>query len=127
MSTLYFQWGDVNALNEDDDRVVTWNWCTRKEGVSADQLMAKHQSYAASIEDDEPAIGWAILVPRLGAANAPGQFAHIMVYRDFEGLMKAQQNLSDGGWRDRQDYYASYANCNGESVRTETIMRRPSS
>tara|TARA_A100001011_G_scaffold382184_1_gene451593 strand:+ start:324 stop:1172 length:849 start_codon:yes stop_codon:yes gene_type:complete len=126
MSTLYFQWGDVNALNEDDERVVTWNWCSRKEGVSADQLMAKHQSYAASLEDDEPAIGWAILVPRLGAANAPGQFAHLMVYRDFEGLMKAQQNLSEGGWRDRQDYYASYADCDGESVRTETIMRRPS-
>ena len=63
----------------------------------------------------------------IGAAFAPGKFAHLMVYRDFEGLMKAQQNLSEGGWRDRQDYYASYANCNGESVRTETIMRRPSS
>ena len=126
MSTLYFQWGDVAALNEDDERVVTWNWCTRKEGVSTDQLMAKHQSYAAGLGEDEPAIGWAILAPRLGAAYAPGQFAHIVVYPDFEALMKAQQNLSEGGWRDRQDYYVSYADCSGESVRTETIMRRPS-
>ena len=124
--TVYFQWGDVAALSEDDDRVVTWNWCTRKEGVSPDQLMAKHQSFAAGLGDKEPAIGWYIFVPRIGAANLPGQFAHVSVYPDFEALMTGQQHLTEGGWRDRHDYYTSYADCRGESAMVETIMRRPS-
>ena len=40
MATLNTQWANVDALNNDDSRFAMWNWCTRKEGVSVDSLIA---------------------------------------------------------------------------------------
>jgi hypothetical protein len=124
MATLRTQWADVEALNADDERIVTWNWCTPKRSIS--QLMAKHRSMAESRPEELGNIGWFIYIPRIGGANAPGDFAHIVVYPDVAGLMAGQKWLSDGGWRARNDYLSLYADCTGESANVELVLNRPS-
>jgi hypothetical protein len=118
-------WTDVDAMNSDRDRVVTWNWCTRKEGVSWDQLSAKHQSVAATRNKNAPNIGWAAFYPHLGGASAPGEMAHIVIYPDVESLMQGAALNAQGGWRMLDDYYTSYADCGGQSAMLETIMYQP--
>ncbi len=118
-------WTDVDAMNSDRDRVVTWNWCTRKDGVSWDQLSAKHQSVAATRNENAPNIGWAAFYPHLGGANAPGEMAHIVIYPDVERLMQGAALNSQGGWRMLDDYYTAYADCSGQSAMLETIMYQP--
>ena len=125
MGSVFFQYADVEALNNDRDRIVTWDWCTRKEGVSADQLIAKHDALAEEFSGSLGEIGWAVYYPQVGGANLPGDYAHITIYPDVEGLMKRQQWHSEGGWRAVSDYYASYADCTGNSANIETIMRVP--
>ena len=44
MNTGYIMALDQEVLSAQDDRIMTFNWCTRNEGVSIDQLQAKHQS-----------------------------------------------------------------------------------
>ena len=118
-------WADVDKMNTDKDRVVTWNWCSRKDGVSWDQLDAKHRSAAALAGDNPGNIGWAAFYPHLGGANAPGEFAHIVIYPNVEALMKSGARHARGGWRGLDDYYTSYANCSGQSAYLETIMYDP--
>jgi len=118
-------WANVEAMNTDRERVVTWNWCTRKNGVSWDQLNAKHDSVAAMVDANPTNIGWAAFFPNLGGANAPGEFAHIVVYPNVEALMENGARYTQGGWRMLDDYYTSYADCHGESASLETIMYQP--
>ena len=126
MASLYTRWAKVEELNSDDNRIAVWNWCSRKEGVSSEQLMAKHDAIVKEYSDGVGNIGWFTFIPNIGGANAPADFAHIMVYPDMEGLMKHQEWFANGGWRARQDYY-TYANCQGESANIEVIMNRPGS
>ena len=62
--------------------------------------------------------------PHLGGANAPGEFAHVVIYPNIEALMARGARYAQGGWRALDDYYNSYADCLGESARLETIMYR---
>ena len=126
MANMIMQYANVDAMNSDSDRVVTWNWCTRKDGVSWDQLQAKHQSIAANVTSETPNIGWGTLFPHIGGANTPGEFAHVVIYPDVAGLMQASANFANGGWRGRDDYYTSYADCTGESANVEQVLHRPS-
>jgi hypothetical protein len=71
----------TKALDTDDERVVSWNGCSAKEGRAVELLMMKHAQAAATIRDNAPMIGWAVLVPTVGAAYAPGDFAHLTVYQ----------------------------------------------
>ena len=126
MGALYMQWADQAALDTDDDRIVTWDWCTRKEGVSSDQLKAKHDSIVAAYPEGLANIAWAVFVPQIGGANAPGDFANIVAYPDVKSLMARQKWLNeDEGWRAMRDYYTSYASCSGPSASIEQVLNRP--
>ncbi len=124
MATLNTQWAKVDALNSDDSRFAMWNWCTRKEGVSVDSLIAKHAAIAKDYPDGVSNIGWFTYMPILGGANAPGTFANIIVFPDMAGLMAHKQWLSEGGWKVRYDYY-NYVDCTGDYVMTEEVLHRP--
>ena len=124
MATLNTQWANVDALNSDDSRFAMWNWCTRKEGVSVDSLIAKHAAIAKDYPDGVSNIGWFTYMPILGGANAPGTFANIIVFPDMAGLMSHKQWLSEGGWKVRYDYY-NYVDCAGDYVMTEEVLHRP--
>ncbi|MEE2777783.1 MAG: hypothetical protein VYE73_13590 [Acidobacteriota bacterium] len=125
MTTAYTQWADVEAMNEDDERIATWNWCTRKPGVSLEQLVAKHRSIAANRVDAWGNIGWFVIVPQIGRGGAPGRFAHVWVYPNVAGLMSSQKWLDEGGASVRGDYTTSYATCTGEEAFIEEILNRP--
>ena len=111
-------------MNSDDNRFVSWNWCSLNDGVEVEELMAAHASIAASITDEAPFIGWATLVPTVGGANAPGDFAHLAVYPDMESYMRMREFNAKGGWKNMRDYYA-LASCSGEAVNVETVLHRP--
>ena len=121
-ATVYPQWTDVERLNVDRSRITLWNWCTAKPGVSVEQLQDRH---ASAVNPQQDSIGWFVVVPRIGGANAPGKFAHVMVYPDVSSVMSYQKRLTDGGWERMRDYYASYANCSGHSATIEEVFHMP--
>jgi hypothetical protein len=105
---------------------MTFNWCTRQDGVSWDQLNAKHQALLAGRADDSPAKSWTIMFPGLGVRNTIGEFAHLVSYADVAGLTASQNALANQeGWRQREDYYTSYADCTGENVYQVEVLNRP--
>jgi hypothetical protein len=119
---------DQDALSERDDRVMTFNWCTRNEGVSTDQLIAKHQSLASTWNTDSPIKAWTIMYPSLGSRNTPGEFAHLLSFEDANGLMAWQNaTVNEGGWRIRQDYETAYAACTGDNAYYVEVLNRPGS
>jgi hypothetical protein len=128
MSAAFILALDQEALSARDDRVMTFNWCSRNEGVSVDQLLAKHQQLASNWTADSPIKAWTVMYPGLGSRNVPGEFAHLMSFEDVSGLMAWQNaRANEGGWRTRQDYQASYAGCIGENVYYAEVINRPGS
>ena len=125
LATARTIWADVEKMNDDNERIALWNWCTRKPGVSVDQLMSRHEASASAYSDGLGNIGWFGIVPRIGGGNAPGDFAHVLVFPDMAGVMEHQHFLNEGGWRGIVDYYTSYADCAGFSAVTETVLHRP--
>ncbi len=116
---------DAEALSG-DTRIMTFNWCTRKEGVSWDQLNVKHQELLANRPDDAPAKSWSIMWPGLGVRDPIGEFAHLVSYVDVSGLMARENAMgNEEGWRRREDYNTSYADCIGENVYQVQVLNRP--
>ena len=128
MNAAFIQVIDRDALSGRDDRVMTFNWCTRNEGVSSDQLIAKHQQIASTWNTDSPIKAWTIMFPGLGSRNTPGDFAHLLSFEDASGLMAWQNAIAnESGWRSRQDYETSYADCTGENAYYAEVLNRPGS
>ena len=124
MGALFTQWADVEAINTDNDRIVTWNWCSRRDGVTHDDLNKAHAAVVEEYPDGLGNIGWFTLYPNIGGADAAGEFAHVVVYPDMEGLMQHQEWFAKGGWRSRMDYY-QMADCTGEALMAEQVLGRP--
>lgn len=119
---------DQAALSATDERMMVFNWCSRKEDVSTDQLIAKHQQLAAGMTDASPIKAWTIMYPGLGSRGTPGEFAHLLSFADANGLMAWQNALAnEEGWRLRQDYETSYADCIGDNVYHARVLNRPGS
>lgn len=119
---------DQEALSSRDDRVMTINWCTRNDGVTTDQMIARHQQMASTWTTDSPIKAWSIMYPGLGVRNPIGEFAHILSFEDANGLMAWQNAIAnEEGWRQRQDYFTSYADCVGENVYYGEVLNRPGS
>ena len=126
INAAFIQFIDREALSNRDDRVMAFNWCTRNEGVSSDQMIAKHQQLASNLTTDSPIKAWTIMFPGLGSRGTPGEFAHLLSFEDASGLMAWQNGTAnDGGWRLRQDYETSYADCIGENVYAVEVLHRP--
>ena len=117
-------YADQEALENDDERYVSWNWCTPKVGF--EQLQQKHSEYVKMMANDSGGIiGWVLFFPHTGGANAPGEFAHLAIYPDVESFMKRRSMEAGGGWRGLREYYQNYADCGGEELNIETVMHRP--
>lgn len=128
VNAAFIQVIDQEALAATDRRIMTFDWCTRKEGVSYDQLGAKHQQMASGWSTDSPIKAWVVSYPSLGSRNTPGEYAHILSFEDANGLMAWQNaQANNEGWRMRADYEASYADCIGENVYSGEVLNRPGS
>ena len=115
------------SARDDDEGVMTINWCTRKEGVSQDSLTARHRSYRDSLTEDAAMQWWGIGYPSTGARKGqfPGEFYHWNTYADMKAFAKAENNFANNeGWRSRQDYYDSYADCSGQLLMSHSIVKR---
>ena len=99
-------------------QVATAEWCTRKDGISQEQLGAKHRSIADANRENPLVAWWGVGYPQGGARTDafPGEFFHLVTYRDMAAYAGAKQAIADGGWRERGDYYSAYADCTGEHV-----------
>jgi hypothetical protein len=132
-ATCYVKWGHAypqytnqKALESDDDRVVSWNWCTRKEGVSLEDLQARHGMMVEELKEDNIGLsGWFIVQPVTGAAQAPGGFVHLGFYDDVESFMKYKESFAAGGWKNYVDYTDNFANCSGEELYSEQVLNFP--
>ena len=106
-------------ISADESRVVTVEWCTRKEGVSADQLSAKHQSIAEENSDNELIGWWGVGYPVAGLRDGvfPGDFYHLVNYADVRTFALAKSAMAnEQDWRSKTEYFSSYAECTGEHV-----------
>ncbi len=125
MNPMVNHYIDTEALNA-DSRIMTFNWCTANEGVTADQIMARHSAMAKNRPKDSPVKAWNIIFPGLGNRNPPGDYAHLISFSDTKGLMAYQNALAnDGGWRQSQDYNNMYATCTGANVYQGQVLNRP--
>jgi len=81
--------------------------------------------YAKNLEgNDQGIIGWAGIIPRLGGASAPGQFANIIIFPDNKAAMKHQKTIALGGWKDYRDYEKQFATCQGEELYDVQVLNR---
>ena len=80
-------------LEPDDDRIMGVNWCTRKPGVTWDQLSKQHQEFSFGPD----VIYWGAAGPSLGIreGDMPGEFAHLAVFSDIEGLMRYENQVAN--------------------------------
>jgi len=113
-------------LDSTDNRLMTMNWCGPKEGVSYEQLKAKHGSWLADNGDDLDLAAWNIFAPRLGAGSRQGKFMHLVSYTSASKLMANQDWLANGGGAAAmRDYENSYASCEGESAWIAEYIIKP--
>ncbi|TNF84301.1 MAG: hypothetical protein EP301_10845 [Gammaproteobacteria bacterium] len=119
---------DEQALANTDERAMTFNWCSRNEGVSVEQLVAKHAQMASGWTTASPVKAWLTMVPGLGSRNTPGDFAHILSFDSVNSLMAWQnEQANEEGWRNRMDYETSYAACTGDNAYYGRVLNRPGS
>ena len=126
VGSMYPMFRNASAYT-DNQGVVTINWCTRKESVSQDALIARHRNYRDGLNADSPIQYWGIGYPSAGARKGqfPGEFFHWNGYADMKDYAAAENNQANNeGWRGRADYYASYADCSGPLLMTHTILKR---
>ena len=117
---------DREALSARDDRLMTFNWCTRNDGVSWDQVTETHRQMASNYTTESPIKAWTVMFPGLGMRNPPGEYAHLISYEDANGLMAFQNDfVNNDGWRRRVEYEANVANCGGENVYYAEVLNRP--
>ena len=125
MHRYYHQY---TKYSDDKSRVLSMNWCSKKEAVSMEDLMAKHRSLAES--PDIPFLHWGIAVPAWGLRkdDAPGSFAHFIGYADMDAALSRQSGIATkGGWKNRREYLTSFADCSGENLWKFDIANIPGS
>jgi len=117
----------VDEMMSTDERVITLNWCTPKEGVSMAQMKAKHASWLAANKDSFKAAAWSVLIPRQGAGTAQGRFAHMNVFTSLKQMFANEEWIANSGGNEGiSDYYSSYADCDGDSSYTAEYIYKPS-
>ena len=102
-------------------------WCTRRPGVSQQQLGEKHRTVAAETKDSTTATWWGVGYPAGGLRDGlfPGDFFHLVSYPDMNAFAASRNDIANnGGWKMRADYYTSYADCSGEHVLAGEVVRR---
>jgi hypothetical protein len=124
MHRYYHQY---SKASDDDRRVLSINWCSKKEDVSMENLMAKHRSFANPANPH--ILHWGIAAPAWGirTGDIQGEFAHFVGYADMTAALADQSDIATkGGWKERRDYFSSYANCSGENLWKFDIANIPS-
>ena len=123
MHRYYHQY---TKYSEDTSRVLSINWCSKKEAVSMESLMAKHLSFTNP--PNPHTLHWGIAAPAWGvrSGDIQGEFAHFVGYADMKAALADQKDIAtEGGWKQRRDYFNSYADCSGENLRKFDIANMP--
>ncbi|MAU92049.1 MAG: hypothetical protein CBD42_006720 [Gammaproteobacteria bacterium TMED182] len=112
-------------LDASDNRLISMNWCSKRDNVGWNQLKAKHDAWQAAYEDDASSMAWNVVLPRLGTRSVNGRFMHMVSYANATQLM-ANENwvANQGGGQALADYYSAYASCDGESVWNASYLYR---
>ena len=127
INSFAMRYADIETLNTLDERVITFEWCTRNEGVAWDDLAPVHQQAVDNRPDNSSVLSWAIMFPGVGVNNAPGEFLHMFTFADTIGLMAHRNRIAnEEGWRQREDYQTNYASCTGQNAYLATVLNRPS-
>jgi len=125
--SLHRYYHQYTKFSNDKSRVLSMNWCSKKESVSTEHLMAKHRSLADS--SDVRFLHWGIAVPAWGLRqdDIPGDYAHFIGYPDMKEALAGQQDTATkGGWKNREEYLSYFADCSGENLWRFDIANIPS-
>ena len=93
-----------------------------------ENLMAKHRSFAEP--PNKHLLHWGIAAPAWGVrtGDIQGDFAHFVGYPDMKAALADQSDIAtQGGWKERRDYFSSYADCSGENLWKFDIANIPAS
>ena len=126
--SLHRYYNQYTKYSDDDRRVLSINWCTKKDEVSMENLMAKHRSFAEP--PNKHILHWGIAAPAWGVrtGDIQGDFAHFVGYPDMKAALADQNDIATkGGWKERRDYFSSYADCSGENLWKFDIANIPAS
>tara|TARA_B100001093_G_scaffold161878_1_gene154265 strand:- start:115 stop:927 length:813 start_codon:yes stop_codon:yes gene_type:complete len=120
---MYIAYVDMEIMNASDERIVSYDFCTPLEGVTADEVNAFHEKYLQQNKDQFEQSAWVMLVPSVGLSPAGKGFFHLNAYQDLEAYQKSRKILHAGeGWRTYLEYQDTIASCNGDAVFQETVM-----
>ena len=118
----------TDALDATDSRLVSMEWCSKRENIQWSQIIEQHDEWEASYGESGPAMAWNVVIPRLGSGDRRGQFMHMVSYENATQLMANEEWIANGGGAAALgNYYDAFANCDGESVwSAEYIYRNES-
>jgi len=114
-------------LQDDNQAFVSLNWCTIRDGVSAEALAAERNAFAHRLNDANVRAAYSVMFPNFGVrtGNRLGDFAQVMVYPDWTALASSHQYWATGGWRARSEYQRKFAQCTGSNVYDAVVLSRP--
>ncbi len=123
----YLTYVSEAILQDDDQGFVSLNWCTIRDGVSAEALAAERNTFAHRLNDANVRAAYSVMFPHFGVRteNRLGDFAQVMVYPDWTALASAHQHWATGGWRAQGEYQRKFAQCTGSNVYDAVILHRP--
>ena len=112
--------------------LVQVEWCDRKDGVSMDNMLARHSANAEAAEKNGENGVWNIIWPiaGVGPLNVLGEkqrdFAHMLWLPDMAAYMNlVDREVNGGDGYGRRNYLESYAECDGRFVYDVTIQNQP--
>ena len=117
----------ANDVQDDDRMLVSWDWCTRLEGVTRAALRARHQEFVNRLSESNARMAYTIMFPQAGIRTDTrlGEAAHLYFYPDWAALVADHESRAQGGWRFYADYNENFASCTGENVYDAVVLNRP--
>ena len=112
-------------LDASDNRLISMNWCSKRDNVGWNQLKAKHDAWQAAYENGASSMAWNVVLPRLGTRSVNGRFMHMVSYANAKQLMADENWIANqGGSQVHADYYSAYTSCDGESIWNANYLYR---
>lgn len=115
----------IDALDASPNRLMSLEWCAKRDNIQWDQLVERHDAWEAAYADDSPAMAWNIVAPRLGSGERQGHFMHMVSYANATQLMANEEWIANGGGSNAmRGYRDGYASCEDPAIYNATYVYR---
>ena len=87
----------IDALDASPNRLMSLEWCAKRDNIQWDQLVERHDAWEAAYADDSPAMAWNIVAPRIGSGERQGHFHAHGVLRQCDSA-HGQRGMDSQRW-----------------------------